>query len=262
MTTYAVDKNYQSTITENDSESIGDVDYKRYLKYIWIPDDWNENNNSSSSLRIDKVVDGVVSGRFCSELAIPEWFNNPEEYLKYNDNNMSGELINGVAECVFDGCGKGNIRIEFIGKNSIKAEIKYTEKDESRKEFEDGTFIYRPYKIKDHLLFVVNDNLEVETKLDSWGNVRIVSGQQETSHAVPVIYMTDQDDNILYRFGAPYQHDSYAKEVIVEDMNGDGFQDVRIITSINDTPPEYDFIWNFFQLENGWFFMERSGYVP
>lgn len=92
--------------------------------------------------------------------------------------------------------------------------------------------------------------------------MRIVSGRQETNHAIPVIYMTDMYGNVFYNFGAPYPHDSQVKEVFVTDMNGDGLHDVKITTFIADAPPEYDSIWNFYQLENGWFNMERAGYIP
>lgn len=60
------------------------------------------------------------------------------------------------------------IRLEFIGKNSVKAKIKYTEKDENHKNFIDGTFMYRPYNVKDRLLFVENKDLEIEANMDSW----------------------------------------------------------------------------------------------
>ena len=262
INTQSADIDGEFFMAEKDSAYINNIDFKRYLKYIWITDEWSENRVSSPSFRIEKSDNYVLSGTFSSEPAIPEWFSEPDKYLEYDDNNLHGIIINGIAECMFDGNGKGSVRLEFIGKNSIEVEIKYLEKDVAYNNFEDGRFLYRPYNIKDHDLFVENKELEIETKLDSWGDVKIISGRQETNHAVPVIFLTDKDGNVFYRFGAPYQHDSSVKEVIIEDMNGDGLKDVKVITFFSYAPNMCEFVWNFYQLENGWFWMERAGDIP
>lgn len=255
----------ENIMAESNGEFIDDnTDYNQYLKYIWIAD-WNENN-TPLSFRIDKIDGNIISGGISTNIAEPEYFRDLDEYLEYSGNNMYGEIVNGVAECVFNihELMKGTIRIELIGANALRAEIKYIEKNEIVEYYRDGTSIYRPYNITDRDLFIEDKNLEIETNLDSWGDVKIVSGRQETSHAVPVIFMTDKEGNVFYSFSAPFQHETSVKEVIVEDMNGDGLQDVKIVTWIITDEPDNleDFIWNFYQMKNGLFLMERSGYIP
>ena len=103
-------------MAEKDSAYINNIDFKRYLKYIWITDEWSENRVSSPSFRIEKSDDYVLSGTFSPEPAIPEWFSEPDKYLEYDDNNLHGIIINGIAECMFDGNGKGKGSVRLVLK--------------------------------------------------------------------------------------------------------------------------------------------------
>ncbi|MDP4147393.1 MAG: hypothetical protein Q8936_23465 [Bacillota bacterium] len=90
--------------------------------------------------------------------------------------------------------------------------------------------------IKDIRGFTPFENQSFMVNLNSWGEVRFVSGKITTSSFLPVvIYLTNKAGDILYDFNngadAPFPSDGKIEAVSFQDVNKDGLKDIIIITT-------------------------------
>lgn len=243
---------------------VNSTDYQEYIKKIWIVDNWSQNRLYSFSFRIAKIYNGVIEGELVTQsIAMPHCYTNANAYSQYKDN-IFGTINNNIAECSFEsGVGnKGIVILEFKGNDKIDASIEYTSKGEFSTDLRAGHFSYRPYNITDLEGFVENKELFIETNLNAWGDVSIVAGRYEGNKTVPAVFLADAQGNILYNFGAPYQVDTDVLEVLVKDLDENGLVDVQISTYLPYAPDAYRFEWIFYQMNNGWFHMEKGGDIP
>ena len=72
----------------------------------------------------------------------------------------------------------------------------------------------------------------------------------DTLHPYPWVLLINEQGNILYQFRSGFRNGGEVKEIIIEDMNGDGLKDVEVVTYFGD-PEGYRFEWYFYQGENG-----------
>ena len=64
----------------------------------------------------------------------------------------------------------------------------------------------------------------------------------------PEVYLTNDNGDILYQIDGYYPSGVDIEDVIIEDINGDGLKDIKIISA----PGEAEF--TFYQLDNGLFY--------
>lgn len=246
---------------QKDNTDKNNIDYSQFANYIWITHDWKGNSKPYLSFCIDSIDNGILLGRVSREVA----FRYGPQSDRAEAINMWGSLVNGIAECSFDMNGKGFACIEFVDKDVLIVDVKYTEQNQCNDGLKGGVYTYRPYHITDYGpdRFFEDKTLQVETTLELWGEVIIIAGRTEEARIVPSVFLADKNGNLLYKFAAPYQHGTSVQKIIVEDINGDGLQDVKVTTGAAHIPEpdEYSFIWDFYQREDGWFDMERSGYM-
>uniref|UniRef100_UPI0006D29DAA hypothetical protein n=1 Tax=Clostridium sp. NkU-1 TaxID=1095009 RepID=UPI0006D29DAA len=70
--------------------------------------------------------------------------------------------------------------------------------------------------------------------LNSWGNVKFVSGKITGGDHIPVVfYLTNEDGDILYNFYAALPYSIDVKAVSFQDVNKDGRKDIIIIAADN-----------------------------
>jgi len=242
--------------------SIDTIDYNQYRKKIWVVKSWNGGAYDYSSFFISKIENRVVEGKLStSSVAKPDFYFyslDPSKYL----GDLSGTVNNGVAKCQFsdkDG-NKGNVTLVFKEDNEIEATIEYTDKGSAYKDLSlDGNYLFRPYNLADINLAGINEITLLEdhsfaVDLNSWGSVNFVSGESNTGDKIhPVVYLTNEHDDILYDFAAPFKTGSEITEASIKDINEDGLKDVTIFTGFND--PNIEHIeWIFFQMDNGLFY--------
>ena len=235
-------------------------EFRQYLGKIWIIDcDEEENYHYPYSFFITSIENGELKGEFQVGMRI-----TPSNYSEDTENihSLSGSINGDIAECYFqDRYGNsGFIVLKFIDFNRIDIGIEYLNEPikHDNNVFLDERYSFRPYNILDYKNFVAS-SLSVDFSIRSYGEeVNIVAGIIEGNKPYPAICLTNDKGDILYEFGAPYQVSSEVKEILVEDLNGDGLQDVKITTYFSDIPEAYNFEWFFYQNEYGLYRLEYS----
>lgn len=81
--------------------------------------------------------------------------------------------------------------------------------------------------------FAIIENQCFMVNLNSWGNVRFVSGKLTAGNHVPVVfYLTNKNGDILYSFDdLPFPYKVDVKAVSFRDVNKDGLKDIIVIVS-------------------------------
>ncbi len=273
-----------SIIGSSDEE----IDYSQYINKIWIVEDRDGGAYTNSSFFIEKIEDGKIFGKLSiMSISFPDFFYYNFESSSYSFD-FTGTISSDMADCQFsskDGdVGKIKLTlkedskieadIEYISINSITPEEYYDKlyrdysETESGKEFLsklepfNGVYSFRPYNISD-----ISEEIDLakintfETELDTWGNINLVTVVFNGNKPYPMAYITNDNDDIFYKFGVPFQTGSEIIDMTIEDINGDGLNDIKMITSfynyktglIDKYNTEY-IEWGFFQDDEGFFY--------
>lgn len=221
-----------STITVTDS-----TDYTQYIKRTWFTKN-GIDNNGIFSIYISKIVNGEITGKFAiNGLIIPDYYYYQYYFLEGSEHSidLTGTINNNIAECNFSDKegNKGEIQLHFKSKDEVEATIKFTDKSQNaNNSLKDGTFQIKPYNIKDIDGFSPFADQCFNVNLNSWGNIKFISGQVTGGKHIPtVFFLTDDDENILYDFDSPLPYSVYIKAVSFEDLNKDGLKDIIIIAT-------------------------------
>lgn len=220
------------------------IDYNQYIRKTWVEKD----GTNSWSFCISKIVNGEITGRFTTTVpAVPN---------HYDMGHLTGIINNDTAECQFnDTLGdKGSLKLVFKSNDEVEATLKLADKSKYIKEQpKEGTFRFIPYNIKNIEGFSSFENQSFMVDLNSWSNVRFVTGKLIGGNHIPVVfYLTDKYGNILYDFipDLPYSLD--VKAVSFVDVNKDGLKDVIIIL-VNSDGSEGQIATVYFQKNDGTF---------
>lgn len=202
------------------------LDYSQYVKKTWV----DKKGTSNVSFSISKIVNGKITGRFNS--------NAPAVPNHYDLGHLTGTINKDTAECQFsDTIGnKGSIKLVFKPNNIIEATVKLTNKSQYIKERpQEGTIQIIPYNIKGIKGFSITKSQSFMVNLDSWGNVKFVSGKLTGGNHIPVVfYLTNKNGDILYDFDAALPYSVDVKAVSFTDVNNDKLKDVIIIVAGSD----------------------------
>lgn len=197
------------------------INYDEYLRKTWVAENWRGGNNQYTALflfEIDKVEEGIIEGRYAGY-----------RYIYEPTFSFSGVIKNGVAECIlYKGDGvtpAGELKLVFLESNKIDATIDWYQSSLHK------NYIFRPYNLGDIADFRFSKEVVRQAaNIDTWGQVNIVAGFIDINKPYPVIYLVNEHDDILYEFEASYQTASEVCEIVVDDFNADGLQDVKIVT--------------------------------
>lgn len=215
----------QDTTTSNTG------DYKQYLKKTWIRNtDNNFPDNGGLSILISKIKNGKIQGNISAVGKGPAYNMDNAEF--------EGNVNKDAAECqlVNDSRGnKGTIKFLFKSESVLEATIKITEKSKDTvMTIPEGTFKFAPYNLKHLNGLALIENQTFMVDLNSWGNVKFVSGKLTAGNHIPVVfYLTNKDGDILYDFNASLPYSVDVKAVSFKDVNKDGLKDIIIIVADN-----------------------------
>lgn len=221
-------------------------DYREYKDKIWVmeevqgKEDVEEEEASvdiqspSFSFRIREIDEDHISG----EISITEEEEMLEEYfdsfsIEEKKGSFSGKITDGIAICNFDD-SKGNhgtFTIRKWSNGSLMVEMEYDEKTWENRKAEDGTYSFRPYSVSDIKGFSIQEE-EREINLADGGRAKLVTGQmkdEKEGFAYPQAYVTDMDGIILYRLDMGILFGTEISDIRLEDMDGNGTEDVSII---------------------------------
>lgn len=241
---------YDYSLSDNNFEdfSTEKYDYSYYLKKTWVI---RGINDFMPSIYITNIDNGIVEGKWSLHPILPDCYVNSFESLEYG--TIKGIISNGEAQCKFDDVsGSGIIKLIFKENSIIEANIEFTNKEYIDKEYPNGNYIFYPYSISD--LSVLTDKKIYPIELEYWGKVNIITGYITAHHPYAVAYLTDSDDNILYRFKG-LTNGVKVTEVVIEDMNDDGLSDIKIILGMSGVKTRVEYI--FIQMENGLFYNSK-----
>lgn len=250
------------------SEDIDSNDYNPYLKRIWVVKDWEGgSHNYYTSFFITKIENNVIEGKFLTGAVA-----NSCGYRLNELGNFSGTIRNGIAECLFihddgysdDGGYKGKATLVFREKNVIEAEIEYA-KRLNELNFQNGKYLYRPYNIADIADINSQKTHSFSVNLDFLGNVNFITavidhGDKVYNKVYPSAYLTNENNDILCDFSAGFDANTKIIDFAIEDINGDGLKDVKIITASYDCDtelvlPDIPYTeWIFLQMDIGLFY--------
>lgn len=242
-----VSLNLDEVASDNERNDGDQKDYSSYLKKVWIVDD-DYNGDDAISCIITGITDNVIEGYYHMGQMVFEIYTSQSLSKKNEKPNFHTVICDGVFifEVKEPRYGEedreGTARLRFCEGDRI--EVTLTEGGKSQQ------YMLRPYNISDEDFRGEPTISRIE--LDSWGNVNLFYANTESNHSIPCIYLTNDHGDIFYDFLADYQHASEVIDVVVEDMDGDGFKDVEVVTFLAG----YQFEWYFFQKENGLFAWE------
>ncbi|MGC7871087.1 hypothetical protein ACPUYX_06090 [Desulfosporosinus sp. SYSU MS00001] len=217
----AADKSSAATVT-SDSD-----DYNQYVKKVW-----KQKNDSDLSFVISKVENSKAMGK----LTVLNFTAADKNLLSF-EADFEGEINNDTAVCQYNDSkgNKGSLKLVFKSNHEIEGTITVTDKSKTTVQPSQGTFNFVPENINDIKGFSPIEKQSFMVNLNSWGNVKFVSGKLTGGSHVPVeFYLTDKEGDILYDFGAtlPYRVD--VKAVSFEDVNKDRLKDIIIIVNDED----------------------------
>jgi len=245
---------YNPSIKENDSA----IDSSCFFKKLWVVENWDGGAYYFPfSFFITKINDGYIEGRLETyTVAQPDFY-----FHGYNQQKSSGSfsgIIKGViANCDFNDIrgNRGNVEFVFIDNNSIKATINYAEIGDRYENISiNGVYFFRPYNLIDHNKDIdayKTQSVLAETKL--WGNVKLVTVEFAGNKPNPSAFLTDEYENILYCFAAPFKVGSEVIIAEIIDINEDGLEDIFLRTWFPEDPNIEQIDWIFYQMNDGLF---------
>lgn len=207
------------------------IDYKQYLKKTWIRDtDTNFPDDGGLSILISRIEDGKIQGNIVAVGNGPAYNIDSAEF--------EGTVTNDTAQCrlVNDSReNKGTVKFLFKPDGVLEATVIITERSEDTvMSLPEGTFEFTPYNLKDIKGFTLIEDQTFMVDLNSWGNVKFVSGKLTAgSHVPAVFYLTNEDGDILYNFNATLPYSINIKAVSFKDVNKDGLKDIIIVAEDN-----------------------------
>ncbi len=227
--------------TSNNVVQEKSINYDEYIKKKWVAEDWHGENylyNAIFSFRIFQVEGDMIKGTFATQ-----------DYD--TSGRFTGSIVGYMAECQLYNYNSekiGTLTLKFLENDRIDATIELTKTYEICKHY-----VFRPYNIMDVGNLRIHQELERTVELDEWGQVNIVAGVLEGNKPYPVVYLTNIQGDILHDFSASYQVASEVYEIEVNDFDGDGFQDIKIITYFPYEPDSVFFERIFYQMQDGGF---------
>lgn len=223
-------KEYSSTVV---NATIDMVDYNQYVKKRWIEKkDTNNNSEREVSFSISKIENGKITGKLSAISFAPT-----DRNLLSFESGFEGTINKDIAECQFNDLrgNKGNLKLVFKANNEMEATITLIDKSKTTIQPPEGTFEFVPDNIKNIKGFVPIESQSFMVNLNSWGNVKFVSGKLTAGNHIPVVfYLTNKDGDILYDFDAALPYNVDVKAVSFVDVNKDGLKDIIIIVAGND----------------------------
>ena len=236
-----------SGIPSNASESV----LNSCIGKVWVVDDLQLASSAVQpmSFVFTEVGEGSTRGyiRLGYSLAM-DYYNGNNLYPKVSE--FHGTADKDIAECDFiDIDGKNRrIRFMFIEDGGAEVTLDYGQENEEK-------YLCRPLNLKDYV--PAGEMASTETEMKPWGKVKVVSlaypyGEM---HFGMYVFLVDARNDILYEFRGRQLNGARIIDFYIEDMNGDGMEDMKVITGLWYGDREYGFRFerNYYQTEKGRF---------
>lgn len=224
-------------------EAVPDTyDYSYFDKKVWVIDpEWDSDEleggrfvgRPSLYMRIDS---GIIRGEFSLGLCLPYCYDTADTCY-YKNGNLEGYTSNGTGKCTFidEYIGEGTVEIDFQTAEGIAVTVHWNETVSKNEEFQDKTYILRPYKLQD-ILNMYEGTEVVEEKIfqvhtDFWEEAYLIpmiytyDDEPRVGQRMSELYLADGGGNVLLRLGNTIPTSEY-QDIWEEDTNGDGRKDI------------------------------------
>ncbi len=205
----------------------GTIDYNQYVKKTWIMSKEDQTQEIGVSFIITSINNNKMTGELTVVGPAPSYANTVAD--------LDGTINNDMVECQFTDTrgNEGTINFIFKTNDAIDATISLKNKsDLSIAQPPEGVFHFTPLNIKDNKEFSPMEDQSFIVELNSWGEVKFVTGKYNSPDYVPVgFFITDKDGDILYQLDSPITNNVDVKAVSFKDVNQDGLKDIIVITS-------------------------------
>lgn len=212
----------QEEVVENNAEQEQreiDCEYSSFLWKSWIVDEPVSGNDQFGFI-ITKVNDKEIEGVIVIGGDADDWYWYGNERCEL----FKGTITENQAVCTFqyEGCQAEAVFL-FQEHDRIEAGVKCDQMDI------DMRYQFRPYRFSDISVALNDDLFSATVYLETWGEVNLISATIDDNHSYPILFLTDEEGNILYE-------DSCVNglsflDIFVEDLNQDGRQDIWVILS-------------------------------
>lgn len=251
------DENTLENVSDKNDENVS-VDYESYIGKIWVVEEWTGGRYDNPSFFLTKIQNGYVEGWYSIDsIAKPDFYFYSFKTSKYL-KKLEGTLNKNTIEVQFsDQSGNnGEFVLDLSSNERIKMNLvdnkkaKITEESNFKEEME-----YRPLNLNNIEHFYKIEECSLSTEMDNWGRVSLISGEICTEDKIhPVVYLANEDENILYDFDAPFKIGTRITKTEIKDVNKDGLDDVIINTMFIEDKELEPIIWTFIQRNDGKFY--------
>lgn len=203
--------------------------YADYLQKIWVAEDWQGEEyeyHAAFSFTITGIEGKTIEGNYCDSLPFFLTADTAPTQPAY-----TGVIEGETARCTFyeddEMKEAGALELTFLDSRRIEGKIIEKEGNVQRK------YVFRPYTLNDVKGLYITDRFTKE--VDTWGEIRMATGiteyrtGDEWYYSIPV-YIINESDDVLYEFQANDQVGSRFYEMDVADYDGDGLDDIKIVT--------------------------------
>ena len=221
--------------------------YKQYINKTWISSDrqMDENVEKEFSFIIKKIEDGYVEGQY----SFTPWVIILQKEANWY---FTGYIENSQIKCQLwnENTEVGSMVLEYVSDACLKVDIDYNDEIADEELYSES--IYKVYNIEDlkETDIVLDYNRAVTVELNKQGKVQMLPGIMLIRKAYPVVFMTNEQGDILYEFTANFFNGCRIEEFDIRDLNGDDLEEIEIITYLGDTG---SFHWLYYQNEDGSF---------
>lgn len=229
-------------VSDNKEQSAGKKEKEDKWQYlsqkVWLAEDWYEQEEvyEDLSLFFSRVSDGKIEGNFWLDYTI-----SPDEHLYSHEREedygtITGEYEGNKAQCTLVWDNEkidGRMELELQDEKILLVKIKVHTESEEKKWSDERNMVLKPYNLNDEIeksnrRSDTNEISETPVKLDGWGSVNFVSRVRTSKKTALFLYLTDDDENILYEFLPYVPNDFRVKQFEFTDMNNDSREDLLL----------------------------------
>lgn len=242
---------------ENDAgNQVDKYNHSNISKGIWMSQQLEGGENLF--IYINHIDSEYVEGEiYHGKLPVSSYYYYNQSVSETYTWNLKADLTSGINEEKLTYCDSiDNISLK-LADNKITANIEMV----NRLELNENTFHFSPFTVNDVIVNMrengteatILDDYIVNGNIDKWGDVTLMPLMVQGENKHPLLFLTNDNNEILYQFDAPFQNGLDLTELSIDDINGDGLSDITIILGDKDESIGGVVAWVFLQTKDNLF---------
>lgn len=238
------------------------TDYNQYINKIWIMRPEESDSPYYFTFRIREMDGEKIRGDFYTdtEKTTTEGYYD-QCYPVKSMSSFSGVVQDGRAECDFQDVygNKGRMQISFLEGNNALVILTFDQKTIAYRTETNKTYLYKICDMDDMKDFHAEEFLEINVPALCDESLRLYGGMKQSKDqgGYPTAYLAMADGKVLYQFDMGGLIGTRLSELVVNDVDKDGMEDVKMTLCIpydnGEKLVETDLEWQFCQTPDGSF---------